>query len=491
MAAAPTAEAIAQLRTLFDDVTQVVTTEDDLLHYGRDWTRVQTPAPSAVVFPTSTSDVSAVMRWAHAHAVAIVPSGGRTGLAGGAVAANGEVVLSLERMRQMGGVDTVGQTLWVQAGAITQQVHAHAATSGLFWPVDFASKGSSQIGGNLSTNAGGIRVVRYGSASKWVRGLEVVLADGRVVNTGAALEKDNTGLDLGALFLRSEGTLGIICSATLKLCALPQPSATLFVATPSLHAASSLFLAARNAPFELAAFEVLTDACLDVVTAHRSLSRPFQTRSPVYAVIEFEAGKGAPPIAGSDALASWLSQQLDAGLVDDGAIGDSAQKTSALWALREGISESLSARGRVHKNDVSVPVKDVPAFVHALSGLYEEAAPALEVFIFGHMGDGNLHLNLVAPREEVCAHEGIPAVTDAVFFAQTQAADAAVYPLIARFGGSVSAEHGVGTLKREALAFTRGPVERELMADIKRTLDPKGILNPGKILDDTRGPQPK
>lgn len=485
MAGAPTKEGIAELRERMNDANKVVTTEDARMHYGRDWSRRQRPAPSAVVFPTCTHDVSTVLRWAHANDVAVVPSGGRTGLAGGAVAADGEVVLSMERMRQMGDVDTVGQLLWVEAGAVTQSVHEHAAKAGLFWPVDFASKGSSQIGGNLSTNAGGVRVVRYGSASKWVRGLEVVLADGRVIRTGTGLEKDNTGLDLGALFLRSEGTLGIICSATLKLCARPQPSATIFVATPSLHAASSLFLAARQAPFELAAFEVLTEPCLDVVTRRRSLARPFQARSPVYALIEFEAGKGAPAIAGSDALGTWLSQQVGDGLVDDGVIGDSSQKATALWALREGISESLSARGRVHKNDVSVPVKDVPAFVQALGDLYGNAAPDLEVYIFGHMGDGNLHLNLVAPDAEVGLAEGLRVLSDAAFFAQAKAADAVVYPLIASFGGSVSAEHGVGTLKRDALSFTRGPVERALMADIKRTLDPKGILNPGKILDVT------
>ncbi len=459
-----------------------MTGEDDLLHYGRDWTTVRPPAPSAIVFPKTTEEVSRVMKWATAQRVPIVPSGGRTGLAGGAVAADGEVVLSLERMRAMGEVDAIGQTLEVQAGAVTAAVHAHAAEAGLFWPVDFASKGSSQIGGNLSTNAGGIRVVRYGSASKWVRSLEVVLADGRVVKTGGTLEKDNTGLDLGALFLRSEGTLGIICGATLKLCSLPQETAVVFVGVPSLTAASSLFLEARNAPFELAAFEVLTDACLDVVTKAKNRSKPLATPSPVYAVIEFEQGRGAPAIADGTALHEWLARQVRAGDVEDGVIGDGGPKTRALWELREGISESLSKRGRVHKNDVSVPIKHVPAFVEALNGVYERTAPALEVFIFGHMGDGNLHLNLVAPRGEACGAGERSTVSDEVFLEQTAAADAAVYPLIERFGGSVSAEHGVGTLKRDALRFTRGETERELMAEIKRTLDPHGLLNPGKIL---------
>ena len=475
----PSQEDLDGLCALFDDATAVTFAADDLEHYGRDWTRVEPPAPSAVVFPRTIDEVSRVLAWASKTKVAVVPSGGRTGLAGGAVAAHGEIVLSLERMRTVSSVDTLGQTVAVEAGAITADVHAHVATAGLFWPVDFASKGSSQVGGNLSTNAGGIRVVRYGSASRWVLGLDVVLMDGTILRLGGALEKDNTGLDLKALFLRSEGTLGVICRATLKLCPLPQPSAVLLLATSSLQDAAALFKAARSAPFELAAFEVLTDACLDVVLPHLGGASPLASRSPAYVVVEFEAGKGAPNVEETTALTTWFEAQRAAHLALDGVIATTGHQREKLWAVRERISESLAARGRVHKNDVAVAVKDVPAFVSALDGVYERTAPHLEVYIFGHLGDGNLHLNLVAPSG---------AVDDATFFAETTAADAAVYPLIQQFGGSVSAEHGVGTLKVDALPYTRSAVEIALMRTIKRALDPAQLLNPGKIFavdDDT------
>ncbi len=434
----------------------------DLAEWGRDWTKVYEPRPLALARPRSTAEVSTILRLADESGVKVVPSGGRTGLAGGAVAKDGELVLSLARMSKLGGVDLVGRTLEVEAGAVTQAVHEHCASAGLTWPVDFASKGSSQVGGNIATNAGGIRVIRYGLTRQWVLGLEVVLASGEVLSMSAALEKNNTGIDLRQLFIGSEGTLGVITKATLKLAKLPHDNDVMLFAVSDLAAVIGLFRAVREAPFELQAFEFFTDKCLARVERHRKLASPFAAPAGCYVVLEADKSQD------SDA---FLTSLFERELVLDGTIAQHASQAAQLWALRESISESLSATGLPHKNDIALPIASLEAFTSELEAVVAERYPGWEVCLFGHIGDGNLHVNVMKPD----------ALDTATFLAKTHEVDAAIFALVKAHGGSISAEHGIGLLKRDYLGFTRSPAEIAAMRAIKRALDPNDTLNPGKV----------
>ena len=455
--------------TLAHDFPADFVTEDDAerAEYGRDWTKVYAPAPSAIAFPRTTDEVARLMALCSAHRVPVVPSGGRTGLAGGAVAAKGELVVSLARMRRMDPVDELGLTVRVQAGAVTAAVHEHCAPLGLTWPVDFASKGSSQVGGNIATNAGGVKVIRYGLTRQWVLGLQVVLASGAVVELNGALEKNNTGFDLRQLFIGSEGTLGIVTEATLKLTRLPKKSDVMLFAVDGLAGVLALFRAARRAPFVLAAYEFFTDLCLSRVLRHRTTLRtPFPAPSTHYVLIEVEG-------ADDEALAEWMSSAADAGLFGDATIAQSAKQASELWALREGIGESLSATGLPHKNDVALPIAALEAFCGELDGLFAAKYAGWELCVFGHIGDGNLHVNVMKP-------DALPVDE---FRARTAAADRDLFALVQKHAGSISAEHGVGLLKKPYLSYSRSPAELALLRSIKQAVDPLGILNPGKILD--------
>ena len=438
----------------------------DLAEYGRDWTRVYAPAPSAIAFPRSTDEVSRLLALCNAHGVPVVPSGGRTGLAGGAVAARGELVVSLARMRRMYPVDELGATVRVQAGAITQAVHAHAAAHGLTWPVDFASKGSSQVGGNIATNAGGVRVIRYGLTRQWVLGLEVVLASGEVLELGGALEKNNTGLDLRQLFIGSEGTLGIITEATLKLTRLPGRADVLLVSVPDLAGVLRLFRAARREPFVVAAFEFFTDRCLARLLRHRKLRSPLMPATH-YVLIEIEGGD-------REAIEQWAASLVEGELALDAAVAQSPAQAAELWALREGISESLAATGFPHKNDIALPIAALEAFCAEAEALFAREYPDWELCLFGHIGDGNLHVNVMKPE----------ALDLAEFRAKVAVADRDLFTLVQKYRGSISAEHGIGLLKKAYLCYSRSPEEIALLRAVKQTLDPKGILNPGKILEE-------
>ena len=438
----------------------------DLAEYGRDWTKVYAPAPCAVAFPRSTEEVAAVLRVCDAAGVKVVPSGGRTGLAGGAVARHGELVLSLSRMRAMDAVDPVAMTVRVDAGAVTEAVHQHCAAQGLTWPVDFASKGSSHVGGNIATNAGGVKVIRYGLTRQWVLGLVVVTPRGEVLRLNGALEKNNTGLDLRQVFIGTEGTLGVITEATLKLTRLPGPSRVLLLGVDDLQAVLRLFEAARRGPFVLSAFEFFTDLCLARLERHRGLRPPFDTPCTHYVLIEAEAHD-------DDALQTWAASLFEEGLARDGTMSQDGSQAAALWALREGISESLSATGLPHKNDIALPIASLRGFCDELHVVFAARYPGWEVCLFGHIGDGNLHVNVMKP--DAMAKED--------FLARTHEADASMFELVRRYHGSVSAEHGIGLLKRPWLAHTRSPEEMAILRAIKRALDPNNTLNPGKIFE--------
>jgi len=442
------------------------TEADDLATFGRDWTKVHEPRPSAIAFPRSTDEVSRLMRLCSAHRVPVVPSGGRTGLAAGAVAANGELVVSLSRMRRMDPVDVLGATVRVQAGAVTEAVHHHVAPAGLTWPIDFASKGSSQVGGNIATNAGGVKVIRYGLTRQWVLGLQVVLASGEVLELNGALEKNNTGVDLRQLFIGSEGTLGIVTEATLKLSRLPEKLDVFLFAVPDLAGVLALFREARRGPFVMMAYELFTEKCLSRLRRHRSVRFPLGAPSDYYVLLEVERGT-------EETLGTWTESLFERGLISDGTLALNATQAAELWTLREGIGEALGATGMPHKNDIALPVSELGGFCAELTRFFESEYPGWEIALFGHIGDGNLHVNVMKPDD----------LDKAEFLRRTKAADHAIFKLVQKYRGSISAEHGIGLLKKDYLEYSRTPEEIALMKAIKGVLDPLGILNPGKVFD--------
>ena len=439
------------------------TSASDLEHYGRDWTRRWTPAPLAIALPTSVREVQTIVHWANEHRVALVPSGGRTGLSGGAVAANGELVVSLEKMNRALGFDPVDRILTVQAGMALEAVHAAAQAQGLIYPVDFAARGSCSIGGNIATNAGGIRVVRYGNTREWIAGLTVVTGAGEVLELNRGLVKNSSGYDLRQLLIGAEGTLGIVVEAQLRLTDPPPASQVMLLALPSFEALMQVFAQLR-ARLTLSAFEFFTDRALHHVVAHGA-QRPFDEEYPYYVVTEFDGDSPEAALAAFEAL-------VEAGLAVDGAIAQSQAQAAALWRLREGITESL-ARHLPYKNDVSVRIGTMPAFLAEIQALLGQEYPHFEVVWFGHIGDGNLHINVLKPE----------AMENADFVRECGRVTALLAQVLLRHGGSISAEHGIGLVKKPYLSSTRTPAELALMRGVRRAFDPNGILNPHKLFD--------
>ncbi|WP_256777201.1 MULTISPECIES: FAD-binding oxidoreductase [unclassified Stenotrophomonas] len=438
----------------------------DLEHYGRDWTRRWTPAPLAIALPGSVEDVQAILRWATAQRVAVVPSGGRTGLSGGAVAAHGELVLSLERMNKPLAFDAVDRTLTVQAGMALEAVHNAALEHGLIYPVDFAARGSCSIGGNIATNAGGIRVIRYGNTREWIAGLKVVTASGELLELNKGLIKNSSGYDFRQLLIASEGTLGVIVEATLRLTDPPPASNVMLLALPSFEVLMQVFAAFRER-LQLQAFEFFTDRALEHVLAHGAQA-PFDQVHPFYVVTEFAAGDAAQEAAAMAAFEACMEQ----GWVSDGVVSASDAQAAQLWRLREGITEAV-ARYKPYKNDVSVRISAMPAFMAETQALIGQAYPQFDVVWFGHIGDGNLHINVLKPD----------ATPDAEFLTQCEHVTKLLAQVLARFDGSISAEHGIGLVKKGYLDSTRSLPEIALMKAVKRAFDPQGLLNPGKLFD--------
>lgn len=444
---------------------RLLTAPAELEHYGRDWTRRWTPAPLAIALPTTIDEVQAIVRWANEERVAIVPSGGRTGLSGGAVAAHGELVLSLERMNRVLDFNAVDRTLTVQPGIILQKVHEAAREHELIYPVDFAARGSCSIGGNIATNAGGIRVIRYGNTREWIAGLKVVAGNGELLELNRGLIKNSSGYDFRQLLIGSEGTLGIVVEATLKLAEPPPPSQVMLLALPDMDALMQVFGLFRQR-LNLQAFEFFTDHALHHVLAHGA-QRAIDGDYPYYVVTEFDA---ADELAQETALGAF-EHALEQGWVSDGVIAQSEAQAAALWHLREGITESLAPR-RPYKNDVSVRVSAVPAFLHEMQALLTREYPHIEVVWFGHIGDGNLHINVLRPDD----------LAEDVFIAQCEHVTKLLAETLHRHGGSISAEHGIGLVKRAYLESTRGVAEIALMRGVRQVFDPNGILNPGKLM---------
>lgn len=437
----------------------------DLEHYGRDWTRRWAPAPLAIALPGSVEEVQALVRWACAQGVALVPSGGRTGLSGGAVAANGELVVSLERMQRVLGFDAVDRTLTVEAGIPLQLAQEAARGHGLQYPVDFAARGSASIGGTIATNAGGIRVVRYGNTREWIAGLKLVTGTGELLDLGRALVKNSSGYDLRHLAIAAEGTLGIVVEATLRLTDPPPPSNVMLLALPSFEALMQMFAAFR-ARLQLQAFEFFTDVALKHVLAHGGQA-PFAETHPYYVVTEF-----ASDAAAEDAALVAFQHCLGEGLASDGVLSASDAQAAQLWRLREGITESL-AKYLPYKNDVSVRISAMPAFLAETQALLGREYPQFEVVWFGHIGDGNLHINILKPD----------GMAQADFVADCERVTKLLADTLQRHGGSISAEHGIGLVKKPYLGCTRSAAEIAAMRAIKAVFDPAWIMNPGKLLD--------
>lgn len=437
---------------------------------ARELYRGRTPL---VLRPASTEEVAAVVRICDDAGVGIVPQGGNTGYVGGSVPGEGggEVLVSLGRMRRVRAIDPLDYTITVEAGCVLAEVQQAAEAAGRLFPLSLAAEGSCQIGGNLSTNAGGTAVLRYGNARDLVLGLEVVLPDGTVWDGLRRLRKDNRGYDLKQLFLGAEGTLGIITAAVLKLFPRPKERCTAFVAVADPSAATRLLARFREASGDaVTSFEYLHRACLDLVLQHLSDSTdPFEQAYEHYVLVELGSGE-------RDGLREltegMLAEALEAGEVLDAVIAASEAQGGRLWALREGIPEAQKLAGASIKHDVSVPVSRVPEFLTRATALAEQAIPGVRVAPFGHLGDGNVHFNLTQP---VTAEP-------AAFLAHGERITYQIHELAAALDGSFSAEHGIGRLKREELRRYKAPVELALMAALKRALDPKGIMNPGKIL---------
>ncbi len=454
---------LAELIRCLPDL-RLLTAPADLEHYGRDWTRRWTPAPLAIALPASIEEVQQIMRWANAQRVAIVPSGGRTGLSGGAVAARGELVLSLERMNRVLDFSPVDRTLTVQPGITLQAVQDAARGHGLLYPVDFAARGSCSIGGNIATNAGGIRVIRYGNTREWIAGLKVVAGNGELLELNRGLIKNSSGYDFRQLLVGSEGTLGIVVEATLKLTDPPPPSQVMLLALPDMAALMQVFALFR-ARLTLQAFEFFTEQALRHVLAHGA-QRAIEGDHPYYVVTEFDA---IDEPAREAALAAF-EHAVEQGWVSDGVLAQSEAQAAALWRLREGITESLAAH-RPYKNDVSVRISAVPAFLHEMQALLLREYPQVEVIWFGHIGDGNLHINVLRPE----------ALDEPTFIAQCEHVTKLLAATLQRHGGSISAEHGIGLVKLAYLESTRSAAEIALMRGVRQAFDPRGILNPGKL----------
>ncbi|QXH36050.1 FAD-binding oxidoreductase [Pseudomonas muyukensis] len=455
---------IDELMTLVDP-GKVLTDPASLDTYGKDWTKHYPPAPSAIVFPKSIEQVQAIVHWANRHKVALVPSGGRTGLSGAAVAAHGEVVVAFDYMNQILAFSPFDRTVVCQPGVITRQLQQYAEDQGLYYPVDFASSGSSQVGGNIGTNAGGIKVIRYGMTRNWVAGLKVVTGRGELLELNKDLIKNATGYDLRQLFIGAEGTLGFVVEATMRLDRAPRNLTAMVLGTPDFDAIMPV-LHAFQGKLDLTAFEFFSDKGLAKIMARGDVPAPFATQCPFYALLEFEASTEE---VANEALATF-EHCVEQGWVLDGVMSQSETQLKNLWKLREYLSETIS-HWTPYKNDISVTVSKVPAFLREIDAIVGEHYPDYEVVWYGHIGDGNLHLNILKPD----------AMSKDDFFASCAKVNKWVFEIVERYNGSISAEHGVGMTKRDYLGYSRSPEEIACMKAIKAVFDPNGIMNPGKI----------
>ncbi len=451
----------------------VLTDKADQAPYLTDWRGRYRGAARCVVRPGDAAEVAAVVETCWQAGIPMVPQGGNTGLCGGATpSADGTAVLiALARLNRLRSIDPINRSLIAEAGCTLAAVQEAAAAAECLFPLSLASEGSCQIGGNLATNAGGVHVLRYGMARDLVLGLEAVLPDGRLWNGLRTLRKDNTGYDLKQLFIGAEGTLGIITAAALRLFPRPADEATAWISLASPEAAVQL-LARAQSRFDagLTAFELISDAALELVLRHLPGCRRPTGQAPWYVLCELAGGGPAGRLG--EALASWLEEGLEDDLVEDAAVAQSVAQARGLWHLREAISEAQKLEGISLKHDVAVPLSALPEFLARAAAMVEEAFPGVRIVAFGHVGDGNLHYNL----------SRADAGENAAFVARQAEVARRVHDLVHELSGSISAEHGIGQLKKEEVLRYKSPLEMALMAQVKSAFDPRGLMNPGKVL---------
>lgn len=452
----------------------LITDAERMQSYLSDWRNAYRGQAAAVLRPGTTEEVAAAVRLCAQAGVALVPQGGNTGLCGGSIpdASGAQMVLSLTRLKRIREVDVANATITVEAGVILQQLQDAAAEVGRLFPLSLGAEGSCTVGGNLATNAGGTAVLRYGNMRDLALGLEVVLPDGRIWDGLRGLRKDNTGYDLKQLFIGSEGTLGIITAAVLKLFPALRSLTTAWVALPSPQAAVTLLGQMRGLCGDrLTGFELMSRQSLEFVLRHvAGASDPFAEGHPWYVLIELSDTQ--PDAALNDLLEQGLGEAFEQALVLDAVVAGSQAQVEALWALREGISEAQNHEGPSLKHDISVPVSRIPDFIARTDRALQQAFPGVRIVAYGHVGDGNLHYNISKP----------PGSDDAPFKAQAEAIMRVIYDSTLEDDGSISAEHGLGQSKRAAAQHYKAPLELELMRSIKQALDPAGLMNPGKLL---------
>ena len=467
----PTTAVQTILSSLLDvhhfDPSQIKTDSESLEHWGKDWTKHFAPAAAAIIFPKSTEQVQAIVLLANEHNVVLTPSGGRTGLSAGAVAVNGEIVVSMDKMNHIGQFYPADRMVEIEAGVVTEQLQQFAESKDLYYPVDFASAGSSQIGGNIGTNAGGIKVIRYGMTRQWIMGLTVVTGKGDILQLNRGMVKNATGYDLRQLFIGSEGTLGLVTHAQIKLERQPQDLNVMVLGMDSFDDVMNV-LSAFQAQIDLTAFEFFDEVAIDKLMAHGQVQEPFESRTKFYTLLEFEAPY--EPIM--DKAMAIFEHCMSEGWVVDGVMSQSLAQAKELWKLREYISETISVF-TPYKNDVSVLISYVPEFIAEIDHIVSTNYPDFEVCWFGHIGDGNLHLNILKPEN----------MSKDDFFSECQIVNKYVFETVQKYGGSVSAEHGVGMTKKPYLTYSRSETEIEYLRDIKKVFDPNNIMNRGKIFD--------
>jgi len=434
-------------------------------HYSKDWTKQFKVDSSGVLFPKTTDEVSKILKAAFENNIKIVPSGGRTGLSGGAVATQKEWVLSLEKMNQVIEVSKIDSSITVEAGVVTQTLQEEALKNKMYFPVEFGATGSSFIGGNVATNAGGVHVVKYGNTREWVKGMTVVTGTGEILKLNNGLSKNNTGYDLRHLFIGSEGTLGIITELEVALTTPPKEKQVILLGVDSLDKLLDCFVYSKN-NLPLLAFEMFTDLALQKVMPAHNLPKPLDSDCPFYVLIEVELSAGFD----EDKLTESLEHYFEQEWAVDGTMSSNSAQYENLWKYREFISESIAPL-TPYKNDVSVKISQIPKFIDVIMNTVFKKHTDIEVVLFGHIGDGNLHINALKPD----------ALSIEEFVAKCEEVNKVLFAEIQKIGGSISAEHGVGLLKKPYLEYSRSAAEIAIMKNLKKAFDPKGILNPGKI----------
>ena len=463
---------------------RLLTEAPDTAAFLTDWRGKWTGPALAVAQPGSTEEVAQLLTWCHANNVPVVPQGGNTGLSGGSVPEKAgstlPILLSLTRLNRVRSIDPLNNAMVVEAGVTLQQVQQAAREADRLFPLSLAAEGTCTIGGNLASNAGGVQVLRYGNARELCLGLEVVTPEGELWNGLRTLRKDNTGYDLRDLYIGSEGTLGVITAAVLKLFPLPAAQVVGLIAVPSPDAALQLLaLAQARLGAALTAFEVLTEACLSLVLHHMPTTRrPLADVSPWYVLLEISIAGDETEAENhaAQAMEGLLEAAMEREWVTDAAISASLAQFESLWAIRENISEAQGAEGKTIKHDIALPISRIPEFMASTDAAIAAAFPQVRQVVFGHLGDGNLHYNC-SPAVGQTGPEHA-----AAFMALEPGLNRLVHDTVHAFGGSISAEHGLGVLRRDESARYKSPLELNLMRRIKQALDPQGLMNPGKLL---------